>query len=323
MHTVLDQLRKIGIIPVIKIDDAEKAVPLAKALIAGGIPCAEITFRTAQGEKAIAAINKEVPGILLGAGTVLTVEQVDKAIAAGAKFIVSPGFNPKVVSHCVEKGIPITPGCSNPSDVEMALEMGLDTVKFFPAEQAGGLEYIKAIAAPYPSVSFVPTGGINAQNIGKYIAYEKILACGGSWMVNADLINSGSFEKISSLCREAIMGLLSFQMVHIGINTENEEAAVKAANSFSAMFGFQSVAGNSSIFAGDALEIMKSPFYGKNGHIAIATNSVLRAIAHFERAGVEFKSESIKTDSKGNPAVAYFKDEIGGFAVHLVNKKQG
>jgi len=323
LHAVLDELRKIGIIPVIKIDDAEKAVPLAKALISGGIPCAEITFRTAQGEKAIAAISKEAPGILLGAGTVLTVEQVDKAIAAGAKFIVSPGFNPKVVSHCVEKGIPVTPGCSNPSDIEMALEMGLEVVKFFPAEQAGGLEYIKAVAAPYSSVSFIPTGGINAQNIGKYIAYEKVLACGGSWMVNADLINSGNFEKISALCKEALMSLLSFQMVHVGLNLGSEEAAVKAANSFSALFGFQSVVGNSSIFAGDGIEIMKSPFYGKNGHIAIATNSVLRAVAYFQRAGIEFKSESIKTDSKGNPTVAYFKDEVGGFAIHLANKKQG
>jgi 2-dehydro-3-deoxyphosphogluconate aldolase/(4S)-4-hydroxy-2-oxoglutarate aldolase len=323
LHVVLDELRKIGIIPVIKIDDAEKAVPLAKALIAGGIPCAEVTFRTAQGEKAIATISKEVPDILLGAGTVLTVDQVDKAIAAGAKFIVSPGFNPKVVAHCIEKRIPVTPGCSNPSDIEMALEMGLEVVKFFPAEQSGGLEYIKAIAAPYTSVSFIPTGGINAQNIGKYIAYEKVLACGGSWMVNADLINSGNFEKISALCKEALMSLLSFQMVHVGLNLENEEAALKAANSFSALFGFQSVVGNSSIFVGDGIEVMKSPFYGKHGHIAIATNSVLRAMAYFQRTGIEFKSESVKTDGKGNPTVAYFKDDIGGFAIHLVNKKQG
>jgi 2-dehydro-3-deoxyphosphogluconate aldolase/(4S)-4-hydroxy-2-oxoglutarate aldolase len=203
----------------------------------------------------------------------------------------------------------------------MALEMGLEVVKFFPAEQAGGLEYIKAIAAPYTSVSFIPTGGINAQNIGKYISYEKVLACGGSWMVNADLINSGNFEKISALCKEALMSLLSLQMVHIGINSENEEAAGKAANSFAALFGFQSTVGSSSIFVGDGIEVMKSPFYGKHGHIAIATNSVLRAMAYFQRTGIEFKSESIKTDGKGNPTVAYFKDEIGGFAIHLVQKK--
>ena len=197
MHTVLEELKKTGIIPVIKIDDAAKSVPLAKALISGGIPCAEITFRTAQGEEAMRRINQEVPDILLGAGTVLTTEQVDKAIAAGAKFIVSPGFNPKVVSYCIEKGIPIIPGCSCPTDIEQALKFGLEAVKFFPAEQAGGLDYIKAISAPYSSMYFIPTGGINAQNIAKYIKFEKILACGGSWMVNADLINAGEFDKIT------------------------------------------------------------------------------------------------------------------------------
>jgi len=321
MHAVLEELKKIGIIPVIKIDDAAKAAPLARALITGGIPCAEVTFRTAQGEDAMRRINKEVPGILLGAGTVLTTEQVDKAIAAGAKFIVSPGFNPKVVSYCIAKGIPITPGCSNPSDVEQALEMGLEVVKFFPAEQTGGLEYIKAIAAPYTSMHFIPTGGINAQNIAKYIAYEKILACGGSWMVNADFINAGDFDKITALCREAQLNLLGMSVVHVGINAENENAALKAANRFSALFGFLVKPGNSSIFAGEGIEIMKTPYLGKNGHIAIATNSVLRARAFFERQGVEFNAESAKTDAKSNLTAVYFKEEIGGFAVHLVQRK--
>jgi len=321
MHAVLEELKKIGIIPVIKIDDAAKAVPLAKALIAGGIPCAEVTFRTAQGEEAMRLINRDVPGILLGAGTVLTTAQVDKAKAAGAKFIVSPGFNPKVVSYCVEKGIPVTPGCSNPSDIEMALEFGLEVVKFFPAEQAGGLEYIKAIAAPYTTVNFIPTGGINAQNIAKYLAYEKIVACGGSWMVSADLINAGEFDKITALCREAQLNLLGLSVVHVGINAGDENEARKAADRFSALFGFQNKDGNSSIFSGDGIEIMKSPFLGKNGHIAIGTNSVFRARAFFERQGVEFNAESAKTDAKGNLHAIYFKEEIGGFAVHLVQKK--
>ena len=326
MNAVLEELKKIGIIPVIKIDDADKAVPLAKALIAGGIPCAEVTFRTAQGEDAMRRINAElcsgkVPGILLGAGTVLTTEQVDKAIAAGARFIVSPGFNPKVVSYCVKKGIPITPGCSNPSDIEQAIEFGLDVVKFFPAEQTGGLEYIKAIAAPYTSMQFVPTGGINAQNIAKYIAYEKILACGGSWMVNADLINAGEFGKISALCREAQLNLLGFQVVHIGINTENDDAALNVANRFSTLFGFQNKIGNTSIFSSDGIEVMKSGGPGKHGHIAIATNSIVRGQAFFERQGIEFDLNSKKYDAKGNFVAVYFKEEIAGFAVHLVQKK--
>ena len=321
MHTVLEGLKKIGIIPVIKIDDAARAVPLAKALIAGGIPCAEVTFRTAQGEEAISRINKEVPDILLGAGTVLTTGQVDKAIAAGAQFIVSPGFNPRVVSYCIDKGIPITPGCSNPSDIEQALEMGLEAVKFFPAEQAGGIEYIKAISAPYSTMQFIPTGGINAQNIVKYISHEKILACGGSWMVNAELINAGEFDKITALCKEAMINLLGFELTHIGINAENEEAALKAANRFSALFGFQNKPGTNSMFSGSGIEVMKSPYLGKNGHIAIGTNSIHRARAFFERQDIEFNNESVKTGANGAMTAIYFKEEIGGFAVHLVQKK--
>jgi 2-dehydro-3-deoxyphosphogluconate aldolase/(4S)-4-hydroxy-2-oxoglutarate aldolase len=236
MHKVLEEIEKIGIVPVIKIDNADRAVPLAKALIAGGIPCAEITFRTALGEEAIRRISGEVPDILVGAGTVLTTDQVDRAVKAGAKFIVSPGLNPRVVSYCIDQGIPVTPGCANPSDIEKALEFGLEAVKFFPAEQSGGLDYIKAIAAPYTSLKFMPTGGINQGNIAKYIAFDKILACGGSWMVNADLINAGDFDKITALCRDAVLNMLGFSVVHLGINTENEEQALIADKTFVLLF---------------------------------------------------------------------------------------
>jgi 2-dehydro-3-deoxyphosphogluconate aldolase/(4S)-4-hydroxy-2-oxoglutarate aldolase len=321
MDAVLEELGKIGIVPVIKIDDVEKAVPLAKALIAGGIPCAEITFRTAQGEEAIRRIAAEAPGILLGAGTVLTTDQVDRAVKAGAKFIVSPGLNPRVVAHCAERGVPITPGCSNPSDIERALEAGLEVVKFFPAEQAGGLDYIKAISAPYPGLKFMPTGGINALNIAKYIAFEKIHACGGSWMADAGLINAGDFEKISSLSREAVLSLLGFSVAHLGINTAREEEALGAAKLFETLFGFALKPGSSSIFAGEGLEIMKSPGPGTRGHIAISTNTVIRARAFLERAGFQFLPESARTDARGVLTVIYLKEEIAGFAVHLVQKK--
>jgi 2-dehydro-3-deoxyphosphogluconate aldolase/(4S)-4-hydroxy-2-oxoglutarate aldolase len=203
MSDIIKKISETGVVPVIAISDTEKAVPLAKALVAGGVPVAEITFRTAEGEEAIRRIAKEVPGILLGAGTVLTTQQVDRAISAGAKFAVSPGFNPKVVDYCISKGLPIFPGCSNPSDMEMAIERGLSVVKFFPAEQAGGLAYIKACAAPYTSLSFMPTGGINAGNLGKYLAFSKIAACGGSWMVTKELISAGNFDEITRLCKEA------------------------------------------------------------------------------------------------------------------------
>jgi 2-dehydro-3-deoxyphosphogluconate aldolase/(4S)-4-hydroxy-2-oxoglutarate aldolase len=321
MHKVLEEIEKIGIVPVIKIDDPDKAIPLAKALLAGGIPCAEITFRTAMGEEAIRRISGEVPGILAGAGTVLTTDQADRAIKAGAKFIVSPGLNPKVVAYCIEKGIPVTPGCAGPSDIERALEFGLEAVKFFPAEQSGGLDYIKAVAAPYTTLKFMPTGGINQGNIAKYIAYDKILACGGSWMVNADLINGGDFDKITALCREAVLSMLGFSVVHLGINAENEEQALKAAKIFGVLFGFNAKNGNSSIFSSDFIEIMKSPYLGKNGHIGVGTYSVFRAMSYLERQGVEFNPQSIKTDGKGAISAAYLKEEIAGFAVHLVARK--
>ncbi len=203
MNEVLEQFSKIGIIPVVVLDDAKDAEPLGKALMEGGLPCAEVTFRTAAAEESIRILSQKYPDMLVGAGTVLTTEQVDRAIAAGAKFIVSPGINPVVVDYCVKKGIPITPGTCNPTNVETALSFGLDVVKFFPAEQAGGLKYIKAIAAPYTGVKFMPTGGINAENVKEYLKYDRIIACGGSWMVKGDLIKAGDFDKIRELTKEA------------------------------------------------------------------------------------------------------------------------
>ncbi len=203
MHSVLEQIQKMGIIPVVVIDDVKDAEPLAKALCDGRLPCAEVTFRTAAAEEAIRIMAEKFPDMLIGAGTVLTTEQVDRAVAAGAKFIVSPGTNPKVVKYCVEKNIPITPGTCTPSEVEQALEHGLEVVKFFPAEQAGGLKMIKAMAAPYVGVKFMPTGGISPDNVREYLAHDRIIACGGSWMVKADLIKAGDFDKITSLTKEA------------------------------------------------------------------------------------------------------------------------
>ena len=203
MNPVLEKIQKTGIIPVVVINDVKDAEPLAKALIEGGLPCAEVTFRTEAAEESIRIMREKFPEMLIGAGTVLTTEQVDRAIAAGAEFIVSPGLNPRTVNYCVEKGICITPGTSNASDMELALEAGLDVVKFFPAEAAGGLKMIKALAAPYVGLKFMPTGGISASNVRDYLAYDRIIACGGSWMCSNDLIKAGDFEKITELTREA------------------------------------------------------------------------------------------------------------------------
>lgn len=320
MQEVLKQIEAIGIVPVVKIDHAEDAVPLAQALCDGGLPCAEVTFRTAAAADAIKAISNAFPQMLVGAGTVLTTEQADAAMEAGAKFLVSPGLNPAVVHYCVEKGYPIAPGCANPSDIEQALALGLDVVKFFPAEAAGGLPMIKAMSAPYGSLKFMPTGGINASNLNTYLDFSKILACGGSWMVKADLINNGDFEGIRALTRQAVEEMLGFTVAHVGINCDSAEDARAVSDSFASLFGFAAKEGNSSVFAGTGIEVMKNGGLGAKGHIAVRTNYLNRAIAYLERQGIRFNQDSAKFNAKGQMVAIYLADEIGGFAVHLVQK---
>lgn len=204
MNKVLEEIQNYGLVPVVVLNDAADAIPVAKALCDGGLPVAEVTFRTDAAEESIRLITKEFPDMLVGAGTVLTIDQVDRAVNAGAKFIVSPGFNPNVVKHCIDKNIPVAPGCNNPSNMEQAMEMGLDVVKFFPAEQSGGVKAIKAMAAPYVNLKFMPTGGINAKNLADYLSFNKIIACGGSWMVSGDLVKNKEFDKIAALTKEAV-----------------------------------------------------------------------------------------------------------------------
>jgi 2-dehydro-3-deoxyphosphogluconate aldolase/(4S)-4-hydroxy-2-oxoglutarate aldolase len=322
MHQVLEELGKIGIIPVIKIDDPGKAVPLAKALAAGGIPCAEVTFRTAQGEEAIRRIRVELPGILVGAGTILSPEQADRAIKAGAQFIVSPGYNQRVVDACLERGIPITPGCSTPTDFERALEAGLEVVKFFPAEQSGGLGYIKAVAAPYAGLKFIPTGGINAGNIGLYAAYHRVLACGGTWMVGPELIGAGNFERVTALSREAVLAMLGFTVLRFGLEAGSPEAAEQGAALFEALFGFGARDNDASVFAGGRLELLKGggpP--GRRGLIVIAANSPARAQFYLERRGVVFDPASAEFGPEGNLKAIRAGDGILGFAWGLVQKE--
>lgn len=315
MNDVLQRIYEIGIVPVIAIDDADKAVPLAKALVRGGLPAAEVTFRTAAAEEAIRRIVAEVPEMLVGAGTVLTKEQADRAIAAGVKFIVSPGFNPEITKYVIEKGMLMMPGTATPGEMEQAMAMGLSVVKFFPAEQNGGVAKLKAVAGPYGNLRWMPTGGINEKNLMDYLSFNKIIACGGTWMVKKDLIAAENWEEIERLTRQAVQTMLGFQMLHVGINTENEEEARAAAALFGEMFGFSAKEGNSSIFMGNReIEIMKKMYLGKNGHIAIATNTLPRAIAYFRARGYRFIEETVTEKA------AYFEQEIAGFAVHLVQK---
>ncbi len=203
MTEMMQQLKKIGIIPVVVLNDVKDALPLAERLMKGGLPCAEVTFRTDAAEESIRRIAKEFPDMIVGAGTVLTTEQADRAIGAGSKFIVSPGFNPKVTEYVLKKGVPMTPGVCTPTEIEAAMSLGLDVLKFFPAEPSGGLGMIKAVCAAYVKLQIMPTGGINANNVRDYLKYDRIVACGGSWMVNGKLISEGKFDEIETLVREA------------------------------------------------------------------------------------------------------------------------
>lgn len=204
MSTVAEKIAELGVVPVVVLEDAKDAAPLAKSLVEGGLPCAEVTFRTAAAEESIKLMTAEYPDMFVGAGTVLTIDQVDRAVAAGAKFIVSPGFDPEIVDYCLEKEIPVFPGCITPSEVAQAVKRGLKVVKFFPAEQFGGVATIKAMAAPYVGLKFMPTGGVNAKNLESYLGCDKIIACGGSWMVKGDLVKAGKFDEIKDLTAEAV-----------------------------------------------------------------------------------------------------------------------
>jgi 2-dehydro-3-deoxyphosphogluconate aldolase/(4S)-4-hydroxy-2-oxoglutarate aldolase len=316
---MLEKLSLAGLVPVIKVEDAKDAVPLCRALAEGGLPVAEITFRSAAAEEAIRLVHEQLPNVILGAGTVLTTEQVDRAAAAGAAYIVSPGLNPKVVEYCQKKNIPVLPGCANPSDIEVALSLGLKTVKFFPAEALGGLNLIKALSAPYGGVNFVPTGGVSEKNLVEYLSFPKVVACGGSWMVPQDAVDQKDWARITLITKSAVALLLGFELAHIGINSGSPETAMRDAQLLCKLTGWDIKDGNSSVFTGAGFEMMKKPFRGTHGHIAIRTNSIARAKWHLEQRGFAF-DESSATQKNGKTIAIYLKDEIAGFAFHLLQK---
>jgi len=319
MNEILEKIGELGIVPVVKIEKAEDALSLGRALIDGDLPIAEITFRTSAAEESIKTLTGELPNLLVGAGTVLTVEQAKKAVSAGAQFIVSPGFNPKVVDYCIENSIPITPGINNPTQIEMALERGIEVVKFFPAEASGGLPLLESMSAPYIGIKFIPTGGINLNNLTSYLSNKKVHACGGSWMVKDNLISSGNFDEITRLTKEAVAIILGFELAHLGINEENENKALNSASLLSSLFYFPIKEGNSSIFAGPAFEVIKNRYLGEHGHIAIATNDIHRAITYLKMKNISILPETAK-EKEGKLKAVYLDQEVSGFAIHLLQK---
>lgn len=317
---IFDTFHAVGLIPVVKIDDPDQAVPLAQALKSGGIRCVEITFRTAAAAESIRRVATQMPDVLVGAGTVTSCEQVDQAIAAGAQFAVSPGYQEEVIEHCLERGITVIPGVCTPSEVDAAIAKGLRVLKFFPVEAYGGVKAIKALSGPYKDIRWIPTGGINADNISDYLAVPSVLACGGSWLVDDQLLAAGEYEEIVRHVKDTVRRIMGYSLVHIGVNAKDAQDAENIATFFAQVFSIPYRTGNSD-FAGDIVEVMHGNGLGKNGHIAIGVNDLERAIVYLRQTGYTLDESTSKFNEHGKRIAIYFHAEFGGFAVHLVQKK--
>ncbi|HHW45341.1 MAG TPA: bifunctional 4-hydroxy-2-oxoglutarate aldolase/2-dehydro-3-deoxy-phosphogluconate aldolase [Clostridiales bacterium] len=291
MNSILEQIGKVGLVPVIKIKDPQKAVPLAKSLKKGGVPVAEVTFRTEAAAKAIENIATTLPDIILGAGTVLSVEQAKTAVAAGAKYIITPGFDEKVVGYCVEHGIPVTPGCSNASEVTKAVGFGLEVVKFFPAEALGGIKVLKALAGPFPNIKYIPTGGIGPHNLLDYISINKVLACGGSWMVPDNLVESEDWEGITRLARQAVISMLAPEVSQIQISETEQNNVLATLMS----------------------ELINKPFANAEGQNLVTIS--VTSIERLENFLILLGLKTIKQDSSIRLA-----DSLSGFNIRFTNK---
>lgn len=318
MNTI-DFIGKVGIVPVVVIENADDAVATAQALLAGGVNVMEITLRTPAGLEAIRRVSQNCPEILVGAGTVLTLEQCQKAVENGAKFVVSPGLDDSIVEWCLANEILVTPGCVTPTEITRALSYKLSVLKFFPANVYGGLAALKALSGPFGGVKFIPTGGINADNMNEYLSSPFVHAVGGSWICEKADISSHNFERITQKTSEAVRLSLGFDLTHVGINLADEQSSMNVVEQFADLFGFSPKLGNSSNFAGDRIEVMKSMYLGKNGHLAISTTNIARAISFLNNKGVQVDINTAKFKNDNMIAV-YLRDEVGDFAIHLLQK---
>jgi len=316
------KLREMGIVPVVKIDDAAQALPLADALTAGGLPCAEITFRTDAAADAIRAIRENRPDMLVGAGTVLTLEQLERAVEAGSQFIVSPGLNPEIVKAAQAAGLPIYPGCATPTEVEAAMTLGLRTVKFFPAEAAGGTVMLSSLAAPYQQIRFMPTGGIDKSNLNPYLALPNVIACGGSFMVKGAWLQEGNWNAVKAETEAAVKTMLGLEMGHFAIMAEDKDDLTASSNALGEMLCLPATINpdGRGAMVGGAFEVLNRQAEGLYPHAALLTNDPARAKAWFERRGYAFREETCQYDEKGTLKVVYFDGEWCGIRIHLLKK---
>jgi 2-dehydro-3-deoxyphosphogluconate aldolase/(4S)-4-hydroxy-2-oxoglutarate aldolase len=307
MSNMIKKLENYGIIPIVKIDQIGNAIPLAEALMKGNLPLIEITFRTAIAADAIKLLHEKFPSMLIGAGTVLTVEQVKSAVAAGAEFIVTPGFNPKVVGYCTENNIPVVPGINSPTQIELAIELGVEAVKFFPAEVCGGVEFIKAVSGPFEQIKFVATGGITLDNLNSYLSTKNVIACGGSWMVKSDVIAEKKFEEITKSAAESIGRILGFQIQNILFNDGN---VAEAPDVFAGI-----KIGNQS-----GLKFFSDGKNTKKGVIEISTINISRAMFYLGLQELKPLKDTI-VEEKGKVISFILDKSASGFDVKIVQKK--
>jgi len=315
---VMKIIENTGILPVINITDIDTALPLAKTFIDSGIPVIEVTLRNEKSLEAINTIRNGYPEMGILAGTVLSVETAKAAIESGADGIVMPGYDDEIVDYAVSNNIPIVPGCVTAADIQKGYKKGLRVFKFFPAEQCGGIAALKLLSGPFKGVKFLPTGGINYDNLSEYLSNDFIIACGGSYMADAKTLKNKDFVKIKENCKKAMDLSLNFKLVHVGVNSDDDTAANALAEAIASVFGFAVRKCSGSTFAGNAVECMHNHRFGEKGHIGFSTNSMHRAMAYLSNKGIEFDESSIKRDAAGNLTCIYFKEQFGGFALHIV-----
>jgi 2-dehydro-3-deoxyphosphogluconate aldolase/(4S)-4-hydroxy-2-oxoglutarate aldolase len=324
MHPLLSQIGLIGIVPVIVIDDERNAEHLSGALMEAELPCAEVTFRTRAAPHALARMSAAHPAMLLGAGTVHTVEQARAALGAGAKFIVSPGMNRTLVEYCLAEKIPVVPGVATPTEVGAAMEMGLEAVKYFPAEALGGVDYLRAISAPYSHMQFIPTGGIHEKNLLAYLNVPAVLACGGSWMVKQELVAGGAWNEIRTQSSRAVHAVLGFELRHVGSTAPEAGDARTLLPSLGRLLGMQITDGDPSVSSwgaesGPPRKVSKGGKGDEKGHLAIGTNFIERAVSYLQRRGVGILPET-RREENGRLAALELDLRIEGLTVLLVQR---
>ena len=318
MDQVLEQIGSLAIVPTVAIDDPSDAPALMRALTDGGLPIAEFMFGTSAAADAIRAARAAAPEALVGAGNITTSQEVDVAIDAGARFIVSPGLDEAVVNRVRDRGAAALPGCESTADLARARELGLEAVAFLAAEAFGGIVALRALSAPFEEMRFLPTGGINAGSLDRYLAFPQVLAVGGSWMVRPELVRARDWHAITTLTRSAVLATHRFSLAHVGLSTSDASEAEVVARRFSSMFGFDVKVGTSSVFAGPNIEVVKGRSRGQFGHLAIRTASIPRAVAYLAQMGIAVDPASEKLGSDGSVKAVYLADEIAGLAVHLL-----